>query len=76
MKILHIDKNHPVLIEGLESSGHENIKLFLESKSEILKIIASPNRHKPNPQSIRPIIEYINHFFLIDFICLKIKIFD
>ena len=39
MKILHIDKNHPILIESLESSGHENIKLFLESKSEILKII-------------------------------------
>ena len=39
MKILHLDKNHPLLIQGLNSSGHENIELYLESKSEILKII-------------------------------------
>ena len=39
MKILHVDKNHPLLIEGLESSGHENVELYLESKQEILKII-------------------------------------
>tara|TARA_B110000444_G_scaffold67972_1_gene63933 strand:+ start:11750 stop:12682 length:933 start_codon:yes stop_codon:yes gene_type:complete len=39
MKILHIDKNHPLLIKGLKSSGHENIEFYLESKQEILKII-------------------------------------
>ncbi|MDG2371909.1 MAG: NAD(P)-dependent oxidoreductase [Flavobacteriaceae bacterium] len=39
MKILHVDKNHPLLIQGLESAGHENIELYFESKSEILKII-------------------------------------
>ena len=39
MKILHVDKNHPLLIEGLESSGHENVELYLESKQEILKIV-------------------------------------
>ena len=39
MKILHVDKNHPLLIQGLESAGHENIELYFESKSEVLKII-------------------------------------
>ena len=39
MKILHVDKNHSLLIDGLNSSGHENIELFFESKSEILKTI-------------------------------------
>jgi len=39
MKILHVDKNHSLLIDGLKFSGHENIELYLESKSEILKII-------------------------------------
>ena len=39
MKILHVDKNHPLLIKGLESSGHENVELYLESKQEVLKII-------------------------------------
>ncbi len=39
MKILHVDKNHPLLIENLASKGHENVELYLESKSYIKKII-------------------------------------
>lgn len=39
MKILHVDKNHPLLIDGLNASGHKNVESFLESKSEILKNI-------------------------------------
>ena len=39
MKILHLDENHPILIESLNRDGHENIEMYSESKTEIIKII-------------------------------------
>ena len=39
MKIIHVDKNNPLLINNLEKQGHENIIAYKKSKSEILKII-------------------------------------
>ena len=39
MKVLHLDKNHPILIESLNRDGHENIEMYSESKTEIIKII-------------------------------------
>ena len=39
MKILHLDKNHPLLIEGLEKAGFSNVLEYHISKSEVLKII-------------------------------------
>ena len=39
MKIIHVDKNNPLLINNLEKLGHENIIAYKKTKSEILKII-------------------------------------
>ena len=39
MKIIHVDKNNPLLINKLEKQGHENIIAYKKTKSEILKII-------------------------------------
>ena len=39
MKIIHVDKNNPLLINNLEKQGHENIIAYKKTKSEILKII-------------------------------------
>lgn len=35
MKILHIDSNHPILLEMLEKAGFTNESDFLSSKEEI-----------------------------------------
>ena len=35
MKILHLDENHPLLIQQLGRAGFENIQAYTESKSEI-----------------------------------------
>ena len=35
MKILHLDENHPLLIQQLDRAGFENIQAYTESKSEI-----------------------------------------
>ena len=35
MKILHLDKNHPLLIEQLENLGYTNVENYTASKSEI-----------------------------------------
>ena len=39
MKIIHVDKNNPLLINNLKKQGHENIIAYEKTKSEILKII-------------------------------------
>ena len=39
MKVLHVDKNHPLLLENLEKSGFTNTIAYDQSKSEILKSI-------------------------------------
>ena len=39
MKIIHVDKNNPLLLNNLEKQGHENIIAYKKTKSEILKII-------------------------------------
>ena len=39
MKIIHVDKNNPLLINNLEKQGHENIIAYKKTKNEILKII-------------------------------------
>ena len=39
MKILHLDKNHPLLIEQLENLGFTNVENYNASKSEIEKDI-------------------------------------
>lgn len=39
MKIIHIDKNHPLLIQQLASLGFENIENYSSQKEEILKSI-------------------------------------
>ena len=39
MKIIHVDKNNPLLINNLKKQGHENIIAYKKTKSEILKII-------------------------------------
>lgn len=39
MKILHIDKNHPLLIEELKKAGFRNVEDYTSSKEEIEKII-------------------------------------
>lgn len=39
MKIIHIDKNHPLLIQQLASLGFENIENYSSPKEEILKSI-------------------------------------
>lgn len=40
MKILHLDENHPLLIEGLEALGYENHTDYTSSKEVILSKIA------------------------------------
>lgn len=40
MKILHIDTNHPLMIEQLSKAGFENHEDYISSKQEILKKIA------------------------------------
>ena len=39
MKIIHVDKNHPILIELLSRFGYENFKYYDSTKIEIEKII-------------------------------------
>lgn len=39
MKILHLDKNHPLLIEELKKAGFKNAEDYTSSKEEIEKII-------------------------------------
>ncbi len=39
MKILHLDKNHPLLIEQLAAAGHKNDENYTISKSDTEKII-------------------------------------
>jgi len=41
MKILHLDKNHPYLLEKLQSLGFENHECYTLSKAEVEKIIAA-----------------------------------
>ena len=40
MKILHLDSNHPILMEQLEAAGYINDTDFSSSKEEVEKIIA------------------------------------
>ena len=39
MKVLHLDKNHPLLIEQLSEMGCENVEDYKSSKEEIEKIV-------------------------------------
>lgn len=39
MKILHLDTNHPLLIDGLTALGFENHENYCDSKEAILKLI-------------------------------------
>ena len=39
MKILHLDKNHSSLINGLDKAGLINIKAYNSTKSAVSKII-------------------------------------
>ena len=39
MKIIHVDKNHPILIKLLNKFGYENFKYYNSTKIEIEKII-------------------------------------
>lgn len=41
MKILHLDKNHPLLLKQLEEAGHENEENYTISKEETEAIIAT-----------------------------------
>jgi len=40
MKVLHLDNNHPLLIQQLKESGFENDENYTSSKEEIEKIIS------------------------------------
>ena len=40
MKILHLDKNHPLLIEQLTKAGYKNEEDYTSSKSDIEQIIS------------------------------------
>lgn len=40
MKILHLDQNHPILLEQLEQAGFSNTEEYVASKEEIEKIIS------------------------------------
>lgn len=40
MKIIHIDKNHPLIIESLKNAGFQNDEFYHATKDEIEKIIA------------------------------------
>ena len=35
MKILHLDENHPILIQQLEDAGFENTQAYTTSKMEV-----------------------------------------
>jgi len=39
MRILHLDENHPILVEELEKAGFQNTLAYTESKSEIKNIL-------------------------------------
>ena len=39
MRILHLDENHPILVEELEKAGFQNTLAYTESKSEIERIV-------------------------------------
>lgn len=39
MKILHLDSNHPLLLEGLKKAGFKNDENYAASKEEVEKII-------------------------------------
>ncbi len=39
MKILHLDTNHPLLIEQFEQLGFQNVEDYISSKKEIEKVI-------------------------------------
>ncbi len=39
MKILHLDTNHPLLLEQLSSYGYTNKEMYTSTKEEVLKII-------------------------------------
>ena len=39
MKILHLDENHPLIIEQLDALGFQNEEDYTSSKEEILKKI-------------------------------------
>jgi D-3-phosphoglycerate dehydrogenase / 2-oxoglutarate reductase len=41
MKILHLDQNHPVLLEQLEQAGFSNTENYTSSKEEIEQIISA-----------------------------------
>lgn len=40
MKILHLDKNHPLLVKQLAEAGHDNVENYTISKEETEQIIA------------------------------------
>lgn len=40
MRILHVDKNHPLLIKQLTEAGHDNVENYTISKEETQQIIA------------------------------------
>ena len=40
MNILHVDTNHPLLIEQLEALGHHNVVDISSSKTEIAAVIS------------------------------------
>lgn len=40
MRILHLDKNHELLVQQLTDAGHENVENYTISKTETEKIIA------------------------------------
>lgn len=40
MKILHLDKNHPLLLNQLAAAGHENVENYTISKEKTEEIIA------------------------------------
>ncbi|WGK66042.1 NAD(P)-dependent oxidoreductase [Croceiramulus getboli] len=37
MKILHLDKNHPLLLEQLEQAGHDNMQEYTADKADVMK---------------------------------------
>jgi len=41
MKILHVDRNHPLLIEQLQAYGFQNEEDYMSAKSEIEKKIST-----------------------------------
>jgi D-3-phosphoglycerate dehydrogenase len=39
MKVLHLDSNHPLLLEGLAALGFENVANYTDTKDEVAKTI-------------------------------------